>query len=94
MQALLTKLRLRTALAIASPLAGAYFARYVFDAAPQDPLGAAPIAVAIFVFSIILGIGFSIDALEMGERPRWLAIVALLANGLTVLGCIVVAISA
>jgi peptidoglycan/LPS O-acetylase OafA/YrhL len=93
-QAFLTKIRSRTALAVASPLAGAYFAGYLFDAIPEDPVGTALIAGAIFVFSMILGIGFSIDALEMGERPRWAAIMALVANGAVVIGCVVAAISA
>ncbi|WP_157476065.1 hypothetical protein [Lysobacter sp. Root690] len=94
MQASLTKIRLRTALAIASPPVGSYFAIALFKATPEDPLGAALIATAMIAFSIILGVGFSIDALEMGERPRWLAVIALLANGAAAFGCVAAAISA
>lgn len=91
MRASLAKFCWRAGLAIASPLAGACFTLRLFEATPQDPVGAAWIAAAIFAFSLILGIGFSIDALETRERPRWLAIMTLLANGAAAVGCLVVA---
>ena len=83
---LMTRYKLRSVLAFSLPAFGWWLALELFTASGANRVGGAIVGGGVFLLSVVLGLGFAIDAVSEGETPKELAAAAVLMNVLLLLG--------
>ena len=83
---LMTRYRLRSSLAFSLPAFGCWLALEMFTTPGASRIGGAIAGGGFFLLSVVLGLGFAIDAVSEGETPKGLAAAAVVMNVVLLLG--------